>query len=80
MRTISRFLTRNIGDCWFLSALSSLAQSLPEDCPLKVKQTAVERVIQREANSTEEAKNAGVYRVVGNKVDFLSGKYLISGR
>ena len=51
-----------LGDCWFLSALSSLAQPLPEDCPLKVKQVAVERVIQRDTNSTEEAKAAGVYR------------------
>jgi len=51
-----------LGDCWFLSALSSLAQPLPDDCPLKVKQVAVERVIQRETNSTDEAKAAGVYR------------------
>ena len=69
--TSKKVLTTETGDCWFLSALSSLAQSLPEDCPLKVKQTAVERVIQREANSTEEAKNAGVYRVVRNKWLFM---------
>ena len=31
-------------------------------CPFKVKQVTVERVIQRETNSTEEAKAAGVYR------------------
>ena len=52
----------NVADCWFMAALSSLAQKLPNDSPLRVKQTAIERVIQRDANSTETAKAAGVYR------------------
>ena len=52
----------HVADCWFMAALSSLAQKLPKDSPLRVKQVAVERVIQRDANSTEMAKAAGVYR------------------
>lgn len=51
-----------LGDCWFLSALSSLAQELPEDSPLRVKEIAVQRVIQKEFNSSEEARQAGLYR------------------
>ena len=35
---------------------------MPEDSPLRVKEVAVERVIQRETNSTEEAQQAGLYR------------------
>ena len=58
-----------LGDCWFLSALSSLAQKLPEDSPLRVKETAVERVIQKEFNSSEEARQAGLFRF---KVSFKS--------
>ena len=52
----------HLANCWFLAALSSLAQKLPKDCPLKVKQVAIDRATQREANSTDEAKAAGVYR------------------
>ena len=52
----------HVADCWFMAALSSLAQKLPKDSPLRVKQVAVERAIQRDANSTEMAKAAGVYR------------------
>ena len=51
-----------LGDCWFLSALSSLAQELPEDSPLRVKEIAVQRVIQKEFNSSEEARQAGLFR------------------
>jgi len=51
-----------LGDCWFLSALSSLAQPLPEGSPLKIKEVAVNRVLQTEHNTTEEAKSTGIYR------------------
>ncbi|CBY13662.1 unnamed protein product [Oikopleura dioica] len=51
-----------LGDCWFLSALSSLAQDLPEDAPLRVKDIAVQRVLQPEFNNSEEAREAGIFK------------------
>lgn len=51
-----------LGDCWFLSALSSLAQPLPEESPLKIKEVAINRVIQTEFNCSDEAKDRGIYR------------------
>lgn len=51
-----------MGDCWFLSALSSLAQPLPEDSPLKIKEVAINRVLQTEHNKTDEARSTGCYR------------------
>ena len=47
-----------LGDCWFLSALASLAQP----SRAKIKEEALERIIQRTSNSSEKAKAAGLYR------------------
>ncbi len=51
-----------MGDCWFLSALSSLAQPLPDESPLKIKEVAINRVIQTDYNKSEEAQSTGLYR------------------
>ena len=39
-----------------------MAQPLPEDSPLKIKEVAVNRVLQTDHNKTEEAKTTGLYR------------------
>ena len=48
----------DLGDCWFLSALASLAQPSRAN----VKEKALEWTIQRAPNSSEKAKAAGIYR------------------
>ena len=50
------------GSCWFLAALSSLAQKLPQHSSLRLKEVAVQRVIQKEFNLSEQARQAGVFR------------------
>ena len=42
--------------------MSSLAQPMPEESPLKIKEVAINRVIQTEVNTTDEAKQTGCYR------------------
>lgn len=51
-----------LADCWFLSALSSLAQPLPANNPLKIKKVALNQVLQTKHNSTDETKLTGLYR------------------
>ena len=51
-----------LGDCWFLSALSSLAQPLSSSSKTKVKQQLLELVIQREANLNYNSMKAGIYQ------------------
>ena len=51
-----------LGDCWFLSALSSLAQDLPEDAPMNVKDVAVQRVLQPDFNNSDVARETGIFK------------------
>ena len=50
-----------MGDCWFLSALSSLAR-VPGDAHYKVKKHTIDKVVQKHFNCSEGARNAGVFR------------------
>lgn len=51
-----------LGDCWFLSALSSLAQTLNSNSKTIVKRNLLERVIQQEENLNHSKSTAGIYR------------------
>ena len=53
------------GDCWFLSALSSLAQPIPEQTQtgaLRIKEKVINHVLQTDVNTTDAAKKTGCYR------------------
>ena len=52
---------KKLGDCWFLSALSSLA-GVPGDNHEKLKEQTLDKVVQKQFNCSDKAKNAGVFR------------------
>ena len=51
-----------IGDCWFMSSLSTLAQKSNGESALKLKEKFIRHVIQPEANCSVKAKKSGLYR------------------
>lgn len=61
----SKYLTifkGEIGDCWFMSSLSTLAQKSKGESALKLKEKFIRYVIQPEANCSVKAKKSGLYR------------------
>ena len=45
-----------LGDCWFLSALASLAVNMPDKYDSRTRTAAAEKVIEREANNSAMAE------------------------
>ena len=50
------------GDCWFLSALASLAVDLPDKYDSSFRRNALQRVIQKEHNNAAMEDNTKVFK------------------